>query len=44
MKKLTNIRRKKVGVPVTVKEKYDYLNKNGKLDILKKHFDLEVEL
>lgn len=45
MKKLTNIGRKKVGTPVTVKEKYDYLKKkNNNLEILRKHFDLEIDL
>lgn len=44
MKRTTKTMKKIKDRPLTVQEKYDYLNRHGKLDILRKHFDLDLEL
>lgn len=44
-KKITSASLRPVGVPLTVKERYDYLlKKNPNLNVLKEVFQLEVEL
>lgn len=45
MKKLTNISRKKIAKPKTVKESFDYLHeKNSNIELLRKHFKLNIDL